>query len=203
MIHNLLAAEIANTIEKLGLKWEEILKEYEKKYESMDSIHWYLERTNVGALATSAWLCGGVSLEEYTTKKENSKEYNGRCDLYFHINDLKAVCESKMKWIEIRDGESGTKLHEVVNGINSVIQSAQSDSNAHITHHRKMFASFICTCWKNEEDGTIDQSNIEFIIEGILKNQENAASFKFKTDKKLVSSSGNVCNLAYLVIGDA
>ena len=39
------------------------------------------EQTNVGALATAVWLCGGGALEEYPTTKEASASYRARAYL--------------------------------------------------------------------------------------------------------------------------
>ena len=200
-IANTFPIEYSETIEKIGNKWIEISKKYEEKYDSKDSIHWYIERTNVGALATAIWLCGGVAIEEYPTTKEKDGEYKGRCDLFFEIDNLKAICEAKMKWIEI--AEKTLLIEDVVAPINDAIELAKSDSKAHKTNHKKMYATFICSYWKKDAKLKISQDAIEEVLERAIKVHriEEFAIFKFKSNMDIVSDSKNVCNLAYMVIG--
>lgn len=200
-IENTFSIENYKTIEKIGNKWFEMSKKYEEKYNSKDSIHWYIERTNVGALASAIWLCGGVAIEEYPTTKEKYGDYKGRCDLFFELDSLKAVCEAKMKWIEIT--EHTLLIENIVSPICDAIELSKNDSMAHKTMHRKMFVTFICSYWKSGANLKINQGKIEECFEQAIKAHcnEEYALFKFKTNTDIVSESGNTCNIAYMILG--
>src|SRR5213593_78577 len=76
--------------------WIAVQLEYGHAMENDDEAWWYRERTCVGFLSAAAWRCGGVTLEEWQTKK-GSKEHarNGRCDLYICRRGQQFFIEAK------------------------------------------------------------------------------------------------------------
>jgi len=199
LIHDALPEELSATLAKLGDQWCSTLKRYETAYHSTDSIHWYIEQTNVGALATAVWMCGGVALEEYPTTKEKSASYRGRADLFFELDHVKAVCEAKMKWLKFTKRTDPTA--DVVESVGKIIDRARRDGRAHQTPHRKFWVAFVCPYWKHGQDGLPSQPEIESLVEQALGTRDLCASFRHRTEADLVSSAGNTCNLAYMVIG--
>lgn len=108
-------------------RWLVINKEYIERYKSStdseytDCLYWYNERANVGALASAAWLSGGVALEEYSSDKEDEKsgQFQGRRDLYFDYDGHCILCEAKIKWLDPGDvdkqvREIGDEMEEAV-----------------------------------------------------------------------------------------
>src|ERR1035437_1462141 len=195
---NSLPENHSNSISKILMQWEKNLKTYEEKYEGADSIHWYLERTNIGALASAIWMAGGVAIEEYSSKKVGERNYSGRNDLYFHIDDIKAVGEAKLAWIKTGAPKNeNLMVLDVVKPIGEVIANAESDSGKVETEHEKFAIAFINTYHDVNTEEEIKAVNI---IEKCLSNYENLAVAKFCTSGRLESTKKNVCTRCYLVI---
>jgi hypothetical protein len=198
ILNNSLEEQYSEAISKILIQWEENLKKYEAKYENEDSIHWYLERTNVGALATAVWMAGGVAIEEYSSKKNGERNYSGRNDLYFHIDNIKAVGEAKLAWIKTGAPKNeNLMVLDVVKPIGEVIANAESDISKVETEHEKFAIAFINTYHDANVEEEIEAVNI---IEKCLSHYENLAVAKFCTSGRLESTKKNVCTRCYLVI---
>jgi len=58
-------------------------------------------------LAAAAWKCGGVALEEYSTKKTKQKKHRtGRCDLFFAFRKKHFACEVKQIFPRLKAGQT-------------------------------------------------------------------------------------------------
>lgn len=202
LLCNNLPAKYSDSIAKVAHIWADNMRTYEEKYDSTDSIHWYLERTNIGALASSFWMGGGVAIEEYGSAKGIEEQYNGRNDLYFHIGDIKAVAEAKLVWAKVGyapgyDIMLSDLVRDAIAPIDDAVESAESDISKVITQHEKFVVIFVNTSHKSEHK---EDLNALTIIEDHLKKIESALVLKYSTKKDLKSSKNNVCNHAFLVI---
>jgi len=81
-------------------QWLRVHRDYMEETGFSDSLYWYTERTNIGALAGAVWRCGGYAVEEYgALKGKDADESNGRVDLFFMLSDYEVVVEAKQCWI--------------------------------------------------------------------------------------------------------
>lgn len=102
--------------------WHSALNQYMDLMEGDDLPQWYNERSHVGFLAAAVWKMGGVALEEYSTFRQQNNtsaaadSTPGRCDLYFNLENLDCVVESKVEWCSNYSTEDAqrvrTKLEE-------------------------------------------------------------------------------------------
>jgi len=105
--------------------WVKVLDKYENKCKYLDSIHWYNERTNVGALAAAGWLNKGIAMEEYSSTKTEDEKH-GRVDLYLQIKKLVAVCEAKMVSVSIsKQAQWLTARKNIKNSINEALKDCK------------------------------------------------------------------------------
>lgn len=80
--------------------WIDLNVRYTRDLKWKDFPWWYNERTFVGLLAAAAWIVGGHSLEEYSTRKHRRRsQYPGRGDLYFWLNSVGYIAEAKHEWV--------------------------------------------------------------------------------------------------------
>jgi hypothetical protein len=71
---------------------------------------WYNERASLSVLSGAVWRSGGEAFEEYSDYKRGisrrtgrfSKEYAGRIDFYFNVNDREFKGEAKFCWLGCR-----------------------------------------------------------------------------------------------------
>lgn len=202
LLCNNLPEQYSEEIAKIANIWADNMKTYEAKYDSTDSIHWYLERTNIGALASAVWMGGGVAIEEYGSTKGNEEKYTGRNDLYFHIGDIKAVAEAKLVWVKTGYANGyqvmlTDLISDSIGPIDSAIEKAELDLSKVISEHEKFAVIFVNTYAKAEHS---DNSMTLTIIEDHLKKIGAALIAKYSTLKSLKSSKGNICNHSYLII---
>lgn len=199
---NTLPSSSAMSLEHVAEKWEQNLKAYELLYDTTDSVHWYNERTNIGAFASAIWMSGGVAIEEYGSKKEDTGDYTGRNDLYFHINDIKAVAEAKLVWAKTgyKRGYEGTLTdlsNDSIGRIDKAIENAEQDINKVVTDHEKFILVFVNTYYKQD---LYEKPEVITILEDHLKKIRSALVLKYSTRKDLISSKNNICNSSYLII---
>ena len=80
--------------------WTDLNVRYARDWKGKDCPWWYNERTFVGLLAAAAWIVGGHSLEEYSTRKHRRRsQYPGRGDLYFKLDSVSYIAEAKHEWV--------------------------------------------------------------------------------------------------------
>ncbi|MDP2749745.1 MAG: hypothetical protein Q8O89_02855 [Nanoarchaeota archaeon] len=88
-------------LKKLLREWKLILGHY-IEISQEDLPYWYNERVNTGFLAVAAWKLGGIAIEEYSVKRHHGKRKSqGRCDLWFKIDNLDFSIECKQVWPSI------------------------------------------------------------------------------------------------------
>jgi hypothetical protein len=76
-----------------------------------DCAWWANERASIGILAAAVWKCGGVALEEYSTRKTNKKEHRtGRCDLFFAFGKNHFACEVKQVFPRLKADQTNNIL---------------------------------------------------------------------------------------------
>jgi hypothetical protein len=81
-------------------QWLRVHRDYIEANDCDDSLFWYNERANVGALAGAIWRSGGYALEEFgTTKGKDEEASNGRVDLFFQYAGRESVAEAKQSWV--------------------------------------------------------------------------------------------------------
>lgn len=90
-------------------KWIAVQLAYSKAMGNADQTWWYRERTCVGFLSAAVWQSGGVTLEEWQTKKgPKEQSRHGRCDLYACRGKQEFFIEAKHMYsnaLENRDRE--------------------------------------------------------------------------------------------------
>lgn len=112
--------------ENIMNSWISINREYIEDWHDdngnfNDCAYWYNERASVSILAGAIWRKGGVCLEEFSSVKgiivdkeiDETKERNGRTDLYFYLGEEEYIVEAKFI-----SGLNITKekiLHELAN----------------------------------------------------------------------------------------
>lgn len=202
LLCNNLPEQYSEEIAKIANIWADNMKTYEEKYDSTDSIHWYLERTNIGALASAVWMGGGVAIEEYGSAKGVEEKYSGRNDLYFHIGDIKAVAEAKLVWAKVGYAPGyeimlTDLVRDAIDPIDKAVENAESDISKVITEHDKFVAVFVNTYHKSEYKENVKALTI---IEDHLRKIDSALVIRYSTRKDLKSSKNNICNHAYLII---
>lgn len=81
-----------------------VLRRYTDSCANQDFPWRYSERPLVGMLSAAVWQAGGVTLEEYWTRKRKAgvKSY-GRIDLFFKIEDTSYIAEAKHRYINISE----------------------------------------------------------------------------------------------------
>jgi hypothetical protein len=92
-----------------------------------DSPYWYRERAHIGFLAAAIGRGGGITLEEYGTKKnkqgrpKQDEPKHGRCDLYIQFEQAEFQCEAKCVRLlnHVRD-----KFREAVNDTRALVHDS-------------------------------------------------------------------------------
>lgn len=81
-------------------QWLRVHRDYMEANDCEDSLFWYNERANVGAMAGAIWRSGGYALEEFgATKGKEADASSGRVDLFFQYAGRQAVVEAKQSWV--------------------------------------------------------------------------------------------------------
>lgn len=81
-------------------QWLRVHRDYIEASDCTDSLFWYNERANVGALAGAVWRSGGYALEEFgATKGKDEDISNGRVDLFIQYAGRQILAEAKQSWI--------------------------------------------------------------------------------------------------------
>ena len=90
-------------------KWLNINIKYTTLFGGTDTLYWYNERANIGALAGAAWKAGLYAIEEYAAlkkPKDVTSKGSGRIDLYLTDSEGNdAVVEAKICWVAPRTTE--------------------------------------------------------------------------------------------------
>lgn len=83
-------------------EWLEINCRYADVAKGQDTLYWYNERANIGALAGAAWKAGICAIEEYAALKKPksaTSKGSGRIDLYLTDESQDAIVEAKICWV--------------------------------------------------------------------------------------------------------
>ncbi|KFN39072.1 MAG: hypothetical protein JU82_08530 [Sulfuricurvum sp. MLSB] len=92
----------ADKWESIIMQWIENNKQYLEANGFNDSAYWHNEMANISCLVGAIWKVGGVAISEYTTTKGGGQKDYSRADLYFSIDGIKYLVESKY----LRDHET-------------------------------------------------------------------------------------------------
>lgn len=89
------------SIKKILREWIKLNNQY--FISTRDAAWWYNERASISILAAAAWAAGGVSLEEFSTRKKGrgQKAKIGRADIFFKIDGKRFSCEAKFLWLRL------------------------------------------------------------------------------------------------------
>jgi hypothetical protein len=105
--------------------WISVQLDYANAMEHKDYAWWYRERTCVGFLSAAVWRSGGVTLEEWQTKKgpkEQSK--HGRCDLYICHSGKELYVEAKHMYSRAR-GKTERELGYIQRKLDDAVADAR------------------------------------------------------------------------------
>lgn len=86
------------------------------------------ERPNLGLFSSAIWMCGGVSVEEYSSRK-GTKKSSGRVDLRFKYNDIEVICEAKHRWLKVPKSKVKYFDKAISRGLNNTKDNAICDLN--------------------------------------------------------------------------
>lgn len=108
-------------------KWLAIVKRYCNTMGGEDAPYIYTERANTGILASAAWQCGYIALEEFQSPKgfRNQRKTNGRIDLYLANENFEEVVEAKQSWISLGMSD-GRQLKHATRKLNSAVKDAKA-----------------------------------------------------------------------------
>ena len=88
-------------LERVLRAWLKILDRY-RAAAPRDAPYWFNERASVSTLAAGAWACGGVSLEEYSSRKGKRQLSAGRADLWIRTSSCSYSLEAKQLFRSFR-----------------------------------------------------------------------------------------------------
>lgn len=87
--------------------WVSMIEEYCASQACRDRPYWHSERSNVGLLASAAWMTGRlIALEEYAAARRDDQS-KGRADLWIKSGKLSHLYEAKYTWF----GGAGSEPH--------------------------------------------------------------------------------------------
>ena len=91
-------------IEPILKQWLRVHRDYIEANNCEDSLYWYNERANVGALAGAIWRSGGYALEEFGAMKGKGDDASkGRVDLFFQYAGRSSAVEAKQAWVYLAE----------------------------------------------------------------------------------------------------
>lgn len=191
-IRNIKEKEIWHSI---LIQLQKIYRGYLEDYDFQDSLFWYNERSNVGALSGAIWKLGGYALEEYVAKK-GEKQQKGRIDLYFCIGDYECIVEAKQEWLYFNKGCND--FHEK---ITKSLQCAVYDCEQSLKNEvvKSGFGITFVVPYYQQNFNYVEEIKQ---LENELLNNENynfIAIFSIDHDQQIVSTSDNVCNSVYVI----
>ncbi|WNK20386.1 hypothetical protein P1P91_01485 [Halomonas piscis] len=84
-------------------EWVLLNERFSRVQEGKEKAYSYREVPNVSMLASAAWRCGNVALQEFLINKEGTDTGRGRCDLWikYPSDDHEEYIEAKFQWQSI------------------------------------------------------------------------------------------------------
>jgi len=154
-------------LKDVGEHFNECLLRYVDESEQRDFPWRYSERPLVGMLSAAVWLAGGVSLEEYWTKKKKlgGKSY-GRIDLFFKIGGTSYIAEAKHMYLNLLDCDDGWR--------NGLGKRCKQDSKANQLDKGECAVGV--AFWSIRYRGGLAdvQGRVKGLVAGIEKNEDSA-----------------------------
>ena len=178
-------------------QWLRVHRDYIEEAGFSDSLYWYTERTNIGALAGAVWRCGGYAVEEYgALKGKDAHESSGRVDLFFMLSEHEVVIEAKQCWMYLatnarRDFQLAIskRLEEAVSDIRRTQES--------LAHQNAIGIVFFPTYAKDFEGA---QESMERFIDAIKATECSFYSLLWNTsENSLVSVNDEHCDAIAMV----
>jgi hypothetical protein len=184
------------------VQWLRINRDYIEESENFqyrDSLYWYNERANIGALAGAMWKCGGFAVEEYSSSKGDgdTAQKNGRVDLYLYSHGKDAICEAKMDWIYLCKNQR--------RNFDETIEAAMARASEDLKHTLEAYQAgscgialnFIAARWKQGEDVS---DSLESLRTSVERSQCSFfAWLKNDSGADIVNSNGSVFNFIALL----
>ncbi|WP_067586614.1 hypothetical protein [Endozoicomonas ascidiicola] len=178
-------------------QWLRVHRDYIEANDCEDSLYWYNERANVGALAGAIWRSGGYALEEFGAQKGKDDEVsNGRVDLYFQYSGRDVVVEAKQSWVYLapksrRDFRS--LIDTAIGEANDDIRRTQDS----LEYEFGLGLAFLPTYSKdsNQTEDAMDRFHRE------IKNTncDFYVWLKNTSGKSLIGSKGDCCDAIALI----
>ena len=177
--------------------WLRVHRDYLEANDCTDSLYWYNERANIGALAGAIWRSGGYALEEYGAVKGKGADASmGRVDLFFKYAGQNVTVEAKQKWVKLIDSNSCDFKSLIAESIADAVKDIKRTQNAS-GNGCGLGIAFLPTYSKSIENENKSMRNYCDAIE--LTNCDFYVWMKNVTGKSLVSSINNHCNAIALV----
>lgn len=184
-------------IEPILEQWLRIHRDYLEANDCEDSLFWYNERANVGALAGAIWRSGGYALEEFGAMKgKGEDESSGRVDLYFQYAGRQAVVEAKQSWIYL----APNSRRDFRGLIDKALENARADiirTQDSLEHEYGFGLAFLPTYAKDSE--TSDDAMKRLYSEVLKTDCDFFVWMKNTSGDHLISSNGEYCDAIALI----
>lgn len=106
-------------------EWCLLIERYSRAFEGEEHIFDYNERPNTGVLASAAWRCGLLALEEFGHGKYAGKEQysHGRCDLWIASEDV-----VHQWYVEAKHCYTSINTRDIINAVKPKLEYAMHDA---------------------------------------------------------------------------
>ncbi|SEL81021.1 hypothetical protein SAMN05216214_1254 [Atopomonas hussainii] len=178
-------------------QWLRVHRDYIESNNCDDSLYWYNERANVGALAGAIWRSGGFALEEFgAIKGKEEDESKGRVDLFFQYAGKQVVAEAKQSWVYL----TGNKKRDFRSLIDKALNSARSDiirTQGSLEHQYGLGLVFLPTYTKDLENSKEEMGR--FLAEINSTECDFFAWLKNTSGENLISYNNEYCDAVALI----
>ena len=148
--------------------WIRLNRIYGETLQWQDCAWWANERASTGIFAAAVWKCGGVALEEYSTKKTKKKEHRtGRCDLFFAFEKNHFACEIKQIFPRLKSGRTNN-ISEVAERFNLACDDAR---NLFPKEGRRLGVCFVTPRFSSSQIEHMDDCLKDY-LNGLLQNRK-------------------------------
>jgi hypothetical protein len=184
-------------IEPILEQWLRVQRDYLEANDCDDSLFWYNERANIGALAGAVWRSGGYALEEFNATKGSGDDISqGRVDLFVQYAGRDSAVEAKQSWVYLA-AHSRRDFRKL---IDKTLDNAREDvkrTQESLEHEFGLGLAFLPTYSK----GVVDSKDAmdRFYLDVKSTKCDFYVWMKNASGKQLISSNDECCDAIALI----